>query len=83
MRTYAIGACLLDLRDPSRLIARLAEPLLTPQPDERDGYVPNVVYSCGALIHEGTMLIPYGISDATIGFATVELDQVLLAMRAA
>ena len=83
MRTYTVGACLLDLHDPSKLIAKLPEPLLTPQPDERDGYVPNVLYSCGALVHEGTMLIPYGISDATIGFATVELDQLLLEMRAA
>jgi predicted GH43/DUF377 family glycosyl hydrolase len=83
MRTYAIGACLLDLRDPSKLLAKLAEPLLSPQPDEQDGYVPNVVYSCGALVHDRTMLIPYGISDATIGFATVDVDQLLLAMGAA
>ena len=80
MRTYAIGACLLDLRDPTKMIGRLAEPLLTPQPDEQDGYVPNVLYSCGALLHESTLLIPYGISDATIGLATVELDDLLSAM---
>ncbi len=81
MRTYAIGACLLDLRDPSKVIGRLTEPLLTPQPDEQDGYVPNVLYSCGALLHEGTLLVPYGISDATIGFATVGLGELLATMR--
>ncbi len=81
MRTYSIGAWLLALDDPSRLLGRLRQPLLAPQPDEQDGYVPNVVYSCGALVHGGTLLVPYGIGDAAIGFATAGLDDVLEAME--
>jgi predicted GH43/DUF377 family glycosyl hydrolase len=77
MRAYALGAMLLDLEDPSVVLATLPEPLLTPRPDERDGYVPNVVYTCGALLHDGRLTIPYGISDSAIGFAQVELTEVL------
>lgn len=79
MRTYRIGAILLDLEDPSRILGRLPRPLVSPAPDERDGYVPNVVYSCGALVHAGTLVIPYGIGDAAIGFATVPLSELLAA----
>lgn len=81
MRTYCIGAVLLDLDDPTRLIGRLAAPLLSPAADEQDGYVPNVVYSCGALRHAGTLVIPYGIADASIGIATVRLTDLLTALR--
>jgi predicted GH43/DUF377 family glycosyl hydrolase len=77
MRRYCIGATLLDRDDPTKLIARLDEPLLTPGPDERMGYVPNVVYSCGSLVHNGLLVIPYGISDAATGFATVPLESLL------
>ena len=77
MRSYAIGAWLLDLEDPTRVIGRLRSPLLTPLPEEQDGYVPNVVYSCGGLVHDGTLLLPFGVSDATIGFATVPVDDLL------
>lgn len=77
MRTYSIGACLLDLDDPTRVIGELAEPLLTPGPDEQDGYVPNVVYSCGAVRHGPNLVIPYGVGDASIGFATARIDAVL------
>ncbi len=77
MRRYCIGATLLDRDDPTKLIGRLDEPLLTPGPDERMGYVPNVVYSCGSLVHNGILVIPYGISDAATGFATVPLDSLL------
>jgi predicted GH43/DUF377 family glycosyl hydrolase len=77
MRRYCIGATLLDRDDPTKLIGRLDEPLLTPGPDERMGYVPNVVYSCGSLVHNGLLVIPYGISDAATGFATVPLDDLL------
>jgi predicted GH43/DUF377 family glycosyl hydrolase len=77
MRRYCIGASLLDRDDPTKLIGRLDEPLLTPGPDERMGYVPNVVYSCGSLVHNGLLVIPYGISDAATGFATVPLDDLL------
>lgn len=77
MRTYSIGAMLLDLEDPTRIIGRLREPLLSPAHDEQDGYVPNVVYSCGALLHAGILVVPYGIADSAIGMATVPLDQLL------
>jgi predicted GH43/DUF377 family glycosyl hydrolase len=77
MRRYAIGAELLDLDDPARVIGHLTEPLLVPTEAERDGYVPNVVYSCGAVLHGGNLVIPYGIADANIGVATISLEQVL------
>ena len=80
MRTYRIGAMLLDLDDPTRILGQLHEPLLSPAADEQDGYVPNVVYSCGALIHRGTLVLPYGIGDAAIGVATVPLDELLAAL---
>jgi predicted GH43/DUF377 family glycosyl hydrolase len=80
MRTYRIGAILLDLDDPTRIIGRLREPLLSPAADEQDGYVPNVVYSCGALVHAETLVVPYGIGDAAIGFATVPLGDLLAAL---
>jgi predicted GH43/DUF377 family glycosyl hydrolase len=77
MRTYAIGAILLDLDDPRRVVRRLERPLLEPSPDERDGYVPNVVYSCGGLIHDGRLWLPYGIGDARIGIAWTSLGDLL------
>jgi predicted GH43/DUF377 family glycosyl hydrolase len=77
MRRYTIGAELLDLEDPTRVIGDLAEPLLVPADNERNGYVPNVVYSCGALVHGDNILLPYGIGDANISVATVSLDQLL------
>jgi predicted GH43/DUF377 family glycosyl hydrolase len=80
MREYALGAMLLDLDDPSDVIATLPVPLLRPQADERDGYVPNVVYTCGALLHDGILTIPYGIGDSSIGFAQVELELLLRRM---
>jgi predicted GH43/DUF377 family glycosyl hydrolase len=80
MRTYRIGSILLDLEDPTRIVGQLREPLLSPATDEQDGYVPNVVYSCGALVHGGTLVLPYGISDAAIGVATVPLGDLLTAL---
>ena len=80
MRTYHIGAILLDLNDPTRIIGQLRDPLLSPTADEQDGYVPNVVYSCGALLHAGTLVLPYGIGDSAIGVATVLLDPLLAAL---
>lgn len=77
MRKYAIGAFLLDLHDPTQVIGRLHEPLLSPTEDEREGYVPNVVYSCGGLIHNRELIIPYAISDYASSFATVNLDDLL------
>jgi predicted GH43/DUF377 family glycosyl hydrolase len=80
MRTYSIGAILLDLDDPTRILSQLPQPLLSPATDEQDGYVPNVVYSCGALVHADTLVLPYGISDAAIGIATVPLPELLAAL---
>ena len=77
MRRYAIGAILLDLDDPAIVLGRLAAPLLQAGPDEQEGYVPNVVYSCGSLVHDGRLWLPYGIGDARIGFAWFELDEIL------
>ena len=77
MRTYSIGAILLDLDDPTRIIGQLRQPLLSPAADEQNGYVPNVVYSCGALVHADTLVLPYGIGDAAIGIATVPLRELL------
>jgi len=77
MREYAIGALLLDLEEPSRVIGALREPLMRPRDDERDGYVPNVVYSCGALRHGDRLLLPYGASDASVRFAVVDLPLLL------
>ncbi|QEN12635.1 glycoside hydrolase family 130 protein [Mycolicibacterium sp. ELW1] len=82
MRTYRMGALLLDLDDPTKVIGRLREPLLSPAPDEQDGYVPNVVYSCGALVHADTLMLPYGIGDASIGFATVAMPDLMSALGA-
>ena len=81
MRQYCIGAFLLDLEDPSKVIGRLREPLLKPNESEREGYVPNVVYSCGALVHNGELIVPYGLADHATGFATVPLCEVLAAMQ--
>ncbi len=81
MRKYCIGAFLLDRDDPSKVIGRLREPLLKPNQNEREGYVPNVVYTCGALLHRGKLIIPYGLADHATGFATVPLDEVLAAMH--
>jgi len=81
MREYCIGAFLLDRDDPLKVIGRLREPLLKPDENEREGYVPNVVYTCGALVHDGELIIPYGLADHATGFATVPLAEVLAAMN--
>lgn len=80
MRKYSMGAMLLDLENPAKVIGRLSEPLLTPDESERSGYVPNVVYSCGALVHDDTLVIPYAMSDFASTFATVRLEEVLDAL---
>lgn len=81
MRKYCIGAMLLDRSDPAKVLGQLVEPLLLPELDERAGYVPNVVYSCGAMVHNDLLIIPYGISDAATGFATVPVNDLLRALR--
>jgi predicted GH43/DUF377 family glycosyl hydrolase len=81
MRQYSIGAFLLDKENPAKVIGRLREPLLRPTEDERRGYVPNVVYTCGALVHLGQLILPYAFADHATSFATVSLDEVLSAMQ--
>ena len=76
-RRYSLGALLLDLDDPGRVIGHLKEPLLIPLADERDGYVPNVVYSCGSMIVGEHLVLPYGFADVGASIATVELDELL------
>ncbi|MHC4697460.1 MAG: glycoside hydrolase family 130 protein [Planctomycetota bacterium] len=82
LRQYCIGATLLDREDPSRLIGQTKEPLLVPTGDERTGYVPNVVYSCGGMIHNDTLIIPYAMSDVCTSFATVPLQDLLAVLSA-
>ncbi len=82
MRRYCLSASLLDLDDPTIEIGRLSEPLLIPNPDEREGYVPNVVYSCGGIINNGELIIPYGLSDYSSSFASVDLKSLLDRLKA-
>ena len=81
MRRYCIGASLFDLDDPSKEIGRLSEPLLTPLEDEREGYVPNVVYSCGSIIHNKSLILPYAVSDYASSYAVVDLKELLDALK--
>jgi len=77
MRNYCMGACLLDKADPGKLLARTAKPILRPSPSERSGYVPNVVYSCGAIVHDRTLLLPFGVADNFGSFASCRIDELL------
>jgi len=81
VRKYCLGAFLLDLNDPTRVIGRLREPLICPNETEREGYVPNVIYTCGALLHGRELIIPYAMSDSATSFATISLDELLAAME--
>jgi predicted GH43/DUF377 family glycosyl hydrolase len=81
MRKYCIGAFLLDRDDPTKVIGRLRDPLIKPDENEREGYVPNVVYSCGSLLHRRQLVIPYAMSDYATTFASLPLDEVLGAME--
>jgi predicted GH43/DUF377 family glycosyl hydrolase len=80
LRRYVLGAILLDLQDPTRVVAKLREPLLAPLAEEREGYVPNVVYSCGALIANELLVLPYGLSDVGAGVATLRVADLLDAL---
>ena len=80
VRNYCLGACLLDRDDPSKLLARTTQPLLRPNPEERFGYVPNIAYSCGAIVHNRNLLLPYALADSFTTFATVPIDTLLAAM---
>lgn len=81
MRRYCLGASLFDLDDPSREIGRLAEPLMSPLETERDGYVPNVVYSCGSLLHNNSLILPYAVSDYSSSYGVVNLDELFEALK--
>ncbi|WP_426529284.1 glycoside hydrolase family 130 protein [Bradyrhizobium sp. McL0615] len=80
VRKYSIGAALLDKRDPSKVLARSSEPLLRPEPSEREGYVPNVVYTCGAMAHKDQLILPYAVSDTYSNFATIQISALLRSM---
>jgi len=80
MRMYTVGATLLDLNDPTKIIGRLKDPILSPNSIEREGYVPNVVYSCGQMVHNGNLIIPYAMSDYASTYATVNLEDLLTAL---
>jgi predicted GH43/DUF377 family glycosyl hydrolase len=80
MRRYAIGALLLDVDDPRRVIGRLSKPLLEPDEHEREGYVPNVLYTCGAIVHANQLIVPYGFSDAGVAVARLALPELLDAL---
>jgi predicted GH43/DUF377 family glycosyl hydrolase len=81
VRRYSIGACLLDKDDPSKVIARSREPLVKPQPSEREGYVPNVVYTCGAMRHGDLIVLPYALSDTFSNFATMTIADLIASME--
>jgi predicted GH43/DUF377 family glycosyl hydrolase len=81
MRRYFIGASLFDLDDPSKEIGRLPEPLLSPLEDEREGYVPNVVYSCGSIIHNNSLILPYAVSDYSSTYAVVDMVELMDALK--
>jgi predicted GH43/DUF377 family glycosyl hydrolase len=80
MRKYCIGAALLDLADPTKVLGRLREPLISPEGQEREGYVPNVVYSCGSMVHNGALVLPFAVSDRSSMIASVPLDDLLVAL---
>jgi predicted GH43/DUF377 family glycosyl hydrolase len=80
VRKYSIGAVLLDKNDPSKVLARSRHPLVRPEPSEREGYVPNVVYTCGAMQHSGRIVLPYAVSDTFSNFATIRIDELLASM---
>ena len=80
VRRYSIGAALLDKKDPSRVLARSREPLVHPEPSQREGYVPNVVYTCGAMRHGGQIVLPYAISDTFSNFATIKITALMQAL---
>jgi predicted GH43/DUF377 family glycosyl hydrolase len=81
MRRYAIGAALLDRDDPAKVIGRTREPILVPIENEREGYVPNVVYSCGSMIHDGKLVLPYAMADYATRVALVDLPELLSSLR--
>jgi predicted GH43/DUF377 family glycosyl hydrolase len=82
VRKYSIGAVLLDKQDPSKVLARSREPLVRPEPSEREGYVPNVVYTCGAMRHGNRIILPYAVSDTFSNFATIKISALMQQLEA-
>jgi predicted GH43/DUF377 family glycosyl hydrolase len=80
MRKYSIGAVLLDKTDPSKVLGRTVQPIVSPSDEDREGYVPNVVYTCGALAHGGRLFMPYGVADSSVAFGFLDLDELLGSM---
>ena len=80
VRKYSIGAVLLDKNDPSKVLARSSEPLVRPEPSEREGYVPNVVYTCGAMRHRDQIILPYAVCDTFSNFATIKIAELMQAV---
>ena len=81
VRNYCLGVCLLDRRDPTKLLGRMTHPLIQPSAEQRYGYGPNVAYTCGAMVHGRTLVLPYAVADSYTTFATIPIDQLLSAMR--
>jgi predicted GH43/DUF377 family glycosyl hydrolase len=81
MRRYVLGAVLLDLDEPTKVVARLPDPFIEPEGGETDGYVPDVVYSCGSMLHNGNLITPFGYADVGIKIAVTPLDQLIAAMH--
>jgi predicted GH43/DUF377 family glycosyl hydrolase len=81
VREYVLGVSLLDLENPEKVLGRLRTPLIVPNDKEREGYVPNVVYSCGSMIHNGDLIIPYAMSDYASTYATVNLAELLAELK--
>ena len=82
MRKYSIGAVLLDKEDPSKVIARTVQPIVSPSDEDREGYVPNVVYTCGALVHGRRLFMPYGVADSSVAFGFMDIDELVHSMAA-
>ncbi|HUO23481.1 MAG TPA: glycoside hydrolase family 130 protein [Caulobacteraceae bacterium] len=80
MRKYSIGAALLDKDDPSRVLARTVQPIISPSDEDREGYVPNVVYTCGAMVHGRQLFMPFGVADSSVAFGFIDLDELLQSM---
>ncbi len=81
MRKYSIGAVLLDKDDPTKVLGRTIHPIVSPSDEDREGYVPNVVYTCGAMAHGRRIFMPYGVADSSVAFCFIDLDQLLAAMQ--
>ena len=81
VRTYSLGAVLLDKKNPYKVIGRLENPLLSPAKNESSGYVPNVIYTCGGMVIDRTLILPYAISDVVTKFATISVDEIINSLK--